>query len=71
MPAPIIPAPSTPSLRTLWSGTALGRTAPFSSACLLTKSERIIAVDDGFISTLVNQRASIRIAVSKGTSAPS
>jgi hypothetical protein len=70
MPAPIIPAPSTPSLRTLWSG-ALGRTAPFSSACLLRKSERIIAVDDGFRSTLVNQRASIRSAVSNGTSAPS
>jgi hypothetical protein len=35
------------------------------------KSERIIAAEDGFISTLVNHRASIFSAVSKGTSAPS
>ncbi len=48
-----------------------GRTAPFSSACLLRKSERIIASEEGFISTEVNQRASIFSAVSKGTSAPS
>ncbi len=70
MPAPIMPAPSTPSFFTLWSGWS-GRAAPFSSACLLRKSERIIAVDEGFISTWVNQRASMRSAVSKGTSAPS
>ena len=65
-----MPAPSTPSFLTLWSGRP-GRSAPFSSACLLRNSERIIAVDEGFISTLVNQRASISSAVSKGTSAPS
>ncbi len=53
------------------SGTSFGRTAPFSSACLLMKSERIIASERGSISTLVNQRASILSAVSKGTSAPS
>ena len=70
MPAPIMPAPRTPSFRTFWSGTS-GRFAPFSSASLLTKSERIIALDEGFIRTLVNQRASIFSAVSKGTSAPS
>ena len=56
---------------TVWSGTPAGRTAPFSSASLLRKSERIIAAEDGFISMLVNQRASIFSAVSKGTSAPS
>ena len=33
--------------------------------------ERIIALEEGFISTFVNQRASILSAVSKGTSAPS
>ena len=70
MPAPIMPAPSTPTFFTFWSGTS-GRLAPFSSASLLMKSERIIALDDGFKSTLVNQRASILSAVSKGTSAPS
>ena len=37
----------------------------------LRKSERIILPEEGFISTLVNQRASIFRAVSKGTSAPS
>ncbi len=68
MPAPIMPAPRTPSFFTRWSG-ASGRFAPFSSASLLMKSERIIAPEDGFIR--VNQRASIFSAVSKGTSAPS
>jgi hypothetical protein len=70
MPAPIMPAPITPSFFTDWSG-ACGRTAPFSSACLLMKSERIIAEEDGFSITEVNQRASMRIAVSKSTCAPS
>ena len=32
MPAPIIPAPSTPSLRTLLAGCPAGREAPFFSA---------------------------------------
>ncbi len=71
MPAPIMPAPSTPSFLTRMSGTSCGRTAPFSSACLLMNSERIIASEDGSVRTLVNQRASILSAVSKGTSAPS
>ena len=70
MPAPIMPAPRMPSFFTLWSGWA-GRAAPFSSACLLRKSERIIAAEEGSRSTWVNQRASILSAVSKGTSAPS
>ena len=35
------------------------------------KFDRIIALDDGFISTEVNHRASIFSAVSNGTSAPS
>ena len=70
MPAPIIPAPITPSRFTLSSPTS-GRTAPFSSAPLLMNSDRIIAAEDGFISTLANHRASIRSAVSKSTSAPS
>ena len=69
MPAPIMPAPRTPSFFTLWSAEA-GHGA-LSSACLLMNSERIIAPEDGFISTRVNQRASILSAVSKGTSAPS
>ena len=70
MPAPIIPAPSTPTFFTFSSGTS-GRFAPFSSASLLMNRLRIIAPEDGFISTLVNQRASIFSAVSKGTCAPS
>jgi hypothetical protein len=37
----------------------------------LIKSERIIALDEGFSNRLVNQRASILSAVSNGTSAPS
>ncbi len=70
MPAPIMPAPRMPTLRTVWSG-ASGRFAPFSSASLLMNRLRIIAVDDGFISTLVNQRASIFSAWSNGTIDPS
>ncbi len=70
MPAPIMPAPRMPSLRTASSGRA-GRTAPFSSACLLRKRVRIIAEDEGFIRVRVNQRASMRSAVSKSTRAPS
>ncbi len=70
MPAPIMPAPSTPTFDTLASGTP-GRLAPFSSFSLLMKRERIIASEEGFIRTWVNQRASILRAVSKGTSAPS
>jgi hypothetical protein len=60
-----------PTLATFWSGTPWGRTAPFSSASLLRNSDRIIAAEEGFIITWVNQRASIFRAVSKGTSAPS
>jgi hypothetical protein len=70
MPAPIMPAPMMPTFCTFWSSTA-GRFAPFSSASLLRKSDRIIADDDGFMRTEVNQRASILSAVSKSTSAPS
>ena len=70
MPAPIMPAPRTPSFLTLASGRA-GRTAPFSSACLLRKRVRIIAEDEGFIRVRVNQRASMRSAASKSTRAPS
>ncbi len=65
-----MPAPRTPAFFTLWSGTS-GRFAPFSSASLFRNSDRIIAEEEGFISTCVNQRASIFRAVSKGTSAPS
>ena len=71
MPAPIRPAPRTPTFFTDISGTSFGRTAPFSSASLFRKSERIMAPEDGFIRMLVNQRASIRSAVSKSTQAPS
>ena len=70
MPAPIMPAPMTPSFLTVWSAAA-GRFAPFSSASLLMKSDRIIAEEEGFIRTEVKCRASIFSAVSKGTSAPS
>ncbi len=65
-----MPAPRMPTFFTVSSPTS-GRTAPFSSAPLLMKSVRIIAAEDGFISTLVNQRASMVSAVSKGTRAPS
>ena len=70
MPAPIMPAPRTPTFCTFSSGTS-GRLAPFSSASLLTKRLRIIAAEEGFIRTFTNQRASTFSAVSKGTSAPS
>ena len=57
-------------MRTVWSGTD-GRFAPFSSAPLLMNRLRIMLPEDGFISTWVNQRASIFSAVSNGTSEPS
>ncbi len=72
MPAPMKPPPPRmPIFFTRMSATSLGRTAPFSSASLLRKSERIMAPEDGFIRILVNQRASMRRAVSKSTIAPS
>ena len=65
-----MPAPRTPTLDTFSSGTS-GRFAPFSSAPLFRNRLRIIALDDGFISTLTKCRASILSAVSKGTCNPS
>ena len=71
MPAPIMPAPKIPTVLTRWSGTSFGRTAPFSRAPLLMNRLLIMADEDGFITIFVNQRASIRSAVSKGTNEPS
>ncbi len=49
----------------------LGAVRALFQASLLMNRLRIMAEDEGFIRTLVNQRASILRAVSKGTSAPS
>ena len=42
IPAPIIPAPSTPTFRALYAGTPLGREAPALIACRSKKNALIM-----------------------------
>ena len=70
IPAPIMPAPTTPKDRTLSSGKA-GRRAPLSSASLFKNKLRIMALAVGSSSTEVKARASTFKAVSNPTKAPS
>ncbi len=47
MPAPIKPAPMTPTFLSFVGGTSCGRRAPLFSSCIETNSERIIAAASG------------------------
>ena len=47
MPAPIRPAPSTPTFFNADGGALSGRRAPLFSSCIETNSERIIAAASG------------------------
>jgi hypothetical protein len=71
MPAPIMPAPRTPSLRTVSFSAWPGRWASLSAFCLLTKSVRTMFRATGSRTSLVKYRASIRRPASIGTAVPS
>jgi hypothetical protein len=53
MPAPIMPAPSTPILSSLVFGASLGLRSSLLAFCMLMKSERIMLREAGCIMTLV------------------
>src|SRR3546814_10297266 len=61
MPAPIMPAPSTPTFLTSSLGTPAGRRAPRSAAVLLMKVVRIIFRATGSVSSFAKYLDSIEI----------
>src|SRR3546814_5408169 len=68
MPAPIMPAPSTPTFFASDFGTPDGRRAPFSAACLLIKVVRIMLRATGSVSSLAKYLLSTDSALSNGRS---
>src|SRR3546814_19501861 len=71
MPAPIMPAPSTPTFFASDFGTPDGRRAPFSAACLLIKVVRIMLRATGSVRSLAKYLLSTASALSNGNCAPS
>lgn len=71
MPAPIIPAPRTATLRTGRSGTFLGRLAPELTAWRSKKNAWIMFLETCPVTSSVKYRASMVSAVSKSTWEPS
>ncbi len=71
MPAPIMPAPRTATLRTGRSGTSLGRLAPELTAWRSKKNAWIMFLATWPVTSSVKYRASMVRAVSKSTWEPS
>ena len=71
MPAPIIPAPSTPTFAGRLRGTSRGRDWPDLIALRSKKKALIIAFAFAPVASFARCRLSMRSAVSKSTSAPS
>jgi hypothetical protein len=71
IPAPIIPAPSTPTFRALYCGTSAGRDAPALIACNSKKNALIMFFAIWPVASDTKYRDSIRLAVAKSTWLPS
>ena len=70
MPAPIMPAPSTPTFFAANFSKPSGRRAPFSAACLEMKVVRMMLRATGSVSSLAKYLPSTVSALSKGSCRP-
>src|SRR3546814_18839329 len=71
MPAPIMPAPSTPTFFASDFGTPDGRRAPFSAACFLIQVVRVLFRATGSVSSLAKYLLSTYNALMHGHCSPS